>query len=355
MTDSQFERPDLPNLISTIRSDLMTRLGQDALLRRMDSEVYARVMAAAVHTLYGYIDYLAKNMLPDLCDEDWLYRHGSIKRCPRKQATFAAGYIRWSGLPGSPQLPSGTIIVRDDQVEFVTTQPGVATGGVLRVPVVSSEPGSQGNTADGVAMRLVAPVDGLPSTGYADKISGGSDTEALEAWRARVIERYYYIPQGGADPDYQIWAKEIAGIERAWTFRNWSGAGTVGVMVATGSATQPTPSEEKVQEVKRHILPLAPVAGAGLFIFAAAPKAVPMTISLAKDTPAIRAAVTEELNSLMLRDGKPNGKLYISRISEAISLASGEVAHRLVSPSADIQIGTSELPVVGSINWTTYG
>lgn len=46
--------------------------------------LYARVQAVAIHTLYGYIDYLARNILPDLADEDWLTKHGNIKRCPQK-------------------------------------------------------------------------------------------------------------------------------------------------------------------------------------------------------------------------------------------------------------------------------
>jgi hypothetical protein len=45
--------------------------------------------------------------------------------------------------------------------------------------------------------------------------------KSFETWRARVMERYYWIPQGGADPDYVIWAKEIAGITRAWTLRHY--------------------------------------------------------------------------------------------------------------------------------------
>lgn len=46
MADSQFYRPGLPQLISMIRSDLLTRFEQDTLLRRMDAEVYARVSDA---------------------------------------------------------------------------------------------------------------------------------------------------------------------------------------------------------------------------------------------------------------------------------------------------------------------
>lgn len=120
MADSQFARPELPQLIATIRSDLLTRFQQDVVLRRMDAEVYSRVQAAAVHTLYGYIDYLARNMLPDMCDEDWLYRHARIKRCPRKNAVSAKGFARWDGIAGTPEIPAGTQIQRDDQVTFTT-------------------------------------------------------------------------------------------------------------------------------------------------------------------------------------------------------------------------------------------
>ncbi|HAZ8269229.1 TPA: baseplate J/gp47 family protein [Citrobacter koseri] len=354
MADSQFARPELPQLIATIRSDLLTRFQQDVVLRRMDAEVYARVQAAAVHTLYGYLDYLARNMLPDLCDEDWLYRHARIKRCPRKDAVAASGFVRWDGLGGTPTLPAGTQIQRDDQITFTTTQTVRASGGLLRVPVVADVAGTAGNTDDGTALRLGTPVSGIPSTGYADTLNGGDDVEELETWRARVMERYYWIPQGGADPDYVIWAKEIAGITRAWTFRHYQGIGTVGVMVATSDPANPAPGDDVVQAVREHILPRAPVAGSGLFVFAAAEKAIPVTIALAKDTPEIRTAVTAELNSLMLRDGQPSGKVYVSRISEAISLATDEVAHQLRAPTVDVVLGQTELPVLGDITWETY-
>lgn len=312
------------------------------------------VQAAAVHTLYGYIDYLARNMLPDMCDEDWLYRHARIKRCPRKNAVSAKGFARWDGIAGTPEIPAGTQIQRDDQVTFTTLQTVKASGGLLRVPVIADVAGTAGNTDDGTALRLGTPITGIPSTGYADTLTGGADTEELETWRARVMERYYWIPQGGADPDYVIWAKEIAGITRAWTFRHYKGTGTVGVMVATSNPVNPAPGDELVKAVRDHILPLAPVAGGGLFVFAATEKSIPVTIALAKDTPEIRTAIIAELNALMLRDGAPSGKIYVSRISEAISLATGEVAHQLRVPAADVVLGKTELPVLGNITWATY-
>lgn len=98
MADSEFQRPTLAENISMLRNDLFARLDVSDTLRRMDEDVRAKVYAAALHTVYGYIDYLAMNILPDLCDESWLARHAAMKRCPRKGATAASGYMRWEGV-----------------------------------------------------------------------------------------------------------------------------------------------------------------------------------------------------------------------------------------------------------------
>jgi len=355
MADSGFTRPTLPQLITAVRSDILTRLAADttlAVLRRTDAEVYGRVQAAAVHTVYGYIDYLARNLLPDLADEEWLTRHANMKRCPRKAATTAAGYARWAVATAGITIPAGVTIQRDDLVSFTTSAAATSAGGVLRVPVVCDTAGATGNTDDGLAMRLVSPITGLTSAGVADSIKGGADVEDLELWRSRLIERWYWTPQGGADGDYEVWAKEVAGITRAWTYRHWSGRGTVGVMVANSDLINPVPDPATVAAVQAYIEPLAPVAGADIYVFAPTPHTVNFQIRLSPDTTAVRYAVEAELRSMMLRDGGPESVLKPSRISEAISIATGEYSHTLVSPYADITISKGELGVVGTILWT---
>jgi len=358
MTDSGFSRQTLPQLITTIRSDILTRLAADstlAELRRTDAEVYARVQAAAVHTVYGYIDYLARNMLPDQADEDWLERHGTLKRCPRKSATAAAGFVRWSGATAGITLAAGVTIQRDDGVTFTTTEAAtVSDAGILRVPVTCDETGTTGNTDDGISMRLASPVTGLSSTAAADTITGGTATEDLEEWRARIMERWYYIPQSGADSDYVRWAKEVSGVSRAWTYRHYSGTGTVGVMLATNDPENPAPDQSIVDATREYILPLAPVAGAGLFVFAVTEQIIDLEIAIIKDTEATRASVIAEINDFFLRDGEPDSVMYKSRLSEAISNATGENAHALITPTDDITINPYSLPVLGEITWSSY-
>lgn len=204
----------------------------------------------------------------------------------------------------------------------------------------------------GIGSILVTPVNGLPSSGVADTLTGGFDTEELETWRARVIERYYWTPQGGADGDYVVWAKEVPGITRAWTYRHWMGTGTVGVMIASSDLINPIPEESTETAARQHIGPLAPVAGSDLYVFRPVAHTVDFHIRVTPDTPEIRAAITAELRSFLLRDGYPQGELKVSRISEAISGANGEYSHQLLAPADNISIAKNELAVLGTISWT---
>ena len=199
MADSEFQRPTLAENISMLRNDLFARLDVSDTLRRMDEDVRAKVYAAALHTVYGYIDYLAMNMLPDLCDESWLARHAAMKRCPRKGATVASGYMRWEGVSDGLKVTAGSVIQRDDLVQYTTTDDAISSGGVLRVPIACSSAGAVGNADDGTALILVTPVNGLPSSGVADTLTGGFDTEELEtvaqihSWFLEKVNRMIYL------------------------------------------------------------------------------------------------------------------------------------------------------------------
>lgn len=352
MAESEFQRPTLTENISMLRTDLFAMLDISDTLRRMDEDVRAKVYAAALHTVYGYIDYLAINMLPDKCNEEWLARHAVMKRCPRKAATAAAGYMRWDGVSNGITVTEGSVIQRDDLVQYTATASATSAGGVLRVPIICSDAGSSGNLDDGDSLWLVTPISGLPSVGMADSLTGGFDTEALESWRARVLERYYWTPLGGADGDYIVWAKEVAGVTRAWPYRHWLGTGTVGVMIAGSDPVNPIPDEATVAAVQAHLEPLAPVAGSDLYVFAPLPQAIDFSIRLTPDTDAVRAAVTAELRAFLMRDGYPQGELALSRINEAISIATGEYSHQLLLPTDNIPIARNALAVLGDVQWT---
>lgn len=352
---SEFSRPTLPDLITTIRNDLYARLAVDdelISLRRNDPEVYGRVIAGATHILLGYIENMAKNILPDQADENWLIRHGNMKRCYRKQPTSAVGYIRFD------EVSDGIIIRKDqkvrrqvDQCMYTVTQTTTSANNILRVPVICDELGKKGNCDDGTSMSLISPVTELSSTCYADSIKSGSDVEDIETFRKRVIDRWYYTPQCGADQDYVQWAKEVSGVTRAWCYRHWAGTGSVGLMVANSDPVNPILDNTTIQNIKKHIEPLAPVAGSRLIVFSPLPKPIDFKIIVTPDNPEIRYQIEAELKEFLLREGRPQSTLFRSRISEVISSSFGEYSHELMYPNKNIFIEKNEVAVLGNIEW----
>ncbi|MGL5800964.1 MAG: baseplate J/gp47 family protein [Plesiomonas sp.] len=347
-------RPTLPQLINQVRADLLSRMDQDDVLRRSDAEVFARTYAAAAHTLYGYIAYLEKNILPDLADEAWLQRHAAMKKCPRKLPTPSAGFVRWEGVPNGMRIEVGTIVQNQDNglLQFEITAPAISSGGVLRAPLQCLSAGKETNIDDGRQLMLIIPVDGLSSSAVADSILGGSDIEDVDAWRSRVIDRWYYMPQGGADHDYVTWAEEVPGITKAWSYRNWMGAGTVGIACVDYGSDTVAPPPATLNVAKSHIEPKAPVAGTELYVFAPSIKYVAHRVRVTPDTPAVRAAVESELKAFYVREGYPQNTIEISRLREAISSANGEYKHELVSPVESFALKRAEIALPGQTSWT---
>lgn len=125
-------------------------------------------------------------------------------------------------------------------------------------------------------------------------------------------------------------------------------------MVASDDVDHPALTQEILTKVREHILPLAPVAGSGLTIFPVTAKTVAISIALSTDTPEMRAAVIAEIKAFLQREGEPGSKLFLSRLAEAISLAAGEIAHRLIAPTADIELANTEVLVLGEVTWVKY-
>lgn len=68
--------------------------------------------------------------------------------------------MRWDGVTNG-LVSAGSVIQRDDLVQYIVQADATSAGGVLRVPVVCSMTGITGNMDDGEALSLVTPVNGL--------------------------------------------------------------------------------------------------------------------------------------------------------------------------------------------------
>jgi uncharacterized phage protein gp47/JayE len=345
-------RPTLKDLVDRVVTDIESRLpGSDARLRRSNLAVLARVIAAAAHGLYGFLVNIARQVIIDTADGDYLERWAAIWGIARTVAVAAAGEVSVTGTTGAV-VPAGTELQRSDGARFISTADATLVAGAATLPVQASEPGAAGNTAAGSQLLLTTAIAGVTSATMVlgDGLIGGADTESDDALRARLLFRIRRPPQGGAASDYEAWAKEVPGVTRVWVFPLYLGAGTVGVFFVRDNDPDLIPDAGEVTAVADYIEPRRPVTAA-VTVLAPTPLPVDFTLQVIPDTAAVRAAVEAELEDLFRREASPGGTVLISRIREAISIAAGESDHVLTAPVANVAAGPGEMAVLGAITW----
>jgi uncharacterized phage protein gp47/JayE len=223
-----YSRPTLAELVTRTRADLVSRLSADDILRRADADVYARVLAGLAHGLYGYVDYLANQIIYDTAEAEFLARWASIWGVTRKPAAVAAGSVTFAVAAGAV-IPSGTLLQALDGVQYQTTADATISVPSATAPVAALVAAAAGNRTAGQTLTLVSPVAGVQSSATAGDLVGGADLESDDDLRARLIDRIQQPPQGGDAHDYVTWALEVAGVTRAWCFPLELGEGTVTV------------------------------------------------------------------------------------------------------------------------------
>lgn len=347
-----FARPTLVELIERAASDIETQLpGTDARLRRSNLGVIARVHAGGTHGLYGFLDFMAKQLMPDTAETTFLERHANVYGLTRTPAEYANGNVTLPGLNGAV-VPAGRALQRADGAVFFSTADATVAGGLATVGVIADEPGSAGNANAGVAMTLAEPVEGVESAGVVASggLVGGADAETDAALRARLLGRIQSPPNGGSASDYVAWALQVPGVTRAWVYPLELGVGTVVVRFVRDNDVSFIPDGGEVAAVQSHIDVLRPVCAQ---VTVAAPTAVPLalTIELTPDTTAVRNAVQAELADLLKREAAPGATILLSHIREVISLAAGETNHVLTVPSADVTHTSAQIATLGTITW----
>lgn len=353
-----FVRPTLAELIDRVRGDLRGRLEiEGPLLRRAVVDVLGSVWGGAVHTLYGFLDWLAKQLHGHSAEREQLLRKAAMYGITPAPATFATGNVTAIGTPGSP-IPIDTILRLDDSTAYrVTTGQAIDVSGLATLPVVAVLAGSAANLPEDASLTFESPIAGVNATATVavDGIAGGEEEEGTEELRDRYLLRLREPPTGGSDQDYEAWALAVPGVTRAWVYPHELGLGTVVVRFVLDGETDIFPDAGAVAAVQAKLdaerlttdepTALAPTA-----------LAVNFTLHVVPDNADTRAAVAAELADLLVRvaapgDGAGRGTVLLSQARTAIGIAAGVTDYTLTVPAADVVPGIGELPKVGTITW----
>lgn len=363
-----FERPSLDDLKNRAETDIKGGLGIVNVLRRSFIKVISRAVAGLSHLLYGFLDFIAKQVFPDSAEVEFLERWASIWGITRNEATFAELNI---GIvfTGSGTVPANTLYQREDGVQY-TLDAEVTSGIAQTLPgkVIAVVAGSDGNLADASVISLLSPIANVENDSSVTSTEvEGEDTELDESLRSRLLDRMQNPPLGGSANDYLQVVKAVPGVTRAWVLPLNQGAGTVDVSFVEDDDVPITPDAPKIQEVVDAIDAFKPVT-ALTTVFAPTLGPTTFNISIKPNNATVQQAIIDELDDIFLADANLvgayknasenfDGKILLSKIRTAIGTAQ-DLEDYVINTidggaPADPQASAGELLTLGTITWQT--
>ena len=356
--------------------DYITGKLREALIPNDVPRVLADANAGNAHLNLQYLDWLARQLLPDTAEQQFLDKWANILlvnadgSIGRQAATYSSGTATiMASVAGAP-LPAGSILTALSGSTSVQLQVvnETAIGAVpTSFPVRSLTAGAISNLQAGTPLTLAIAVPGInSSTAAVVSLTGGSDEETDDELRARVLFRLRKPPMGGDADDYVAWAKDVPGVTRAWASPMEMGVGTMtlrfmmdDLRATPNPMTSGFPLAADVASVQAYLDSVRPVTVAELYVLPPIPQPVSLTISnLSKNTPATWAAITTSVAAMILRKARPataqNGvrvpaqTIFSEWVSSAISAAAGVRSFDL-SMADQVMPNSGCIGVLGSI------
>jgi uncharacterized phage protein gp47/JayE len=354
--------PTLKTVRSLVRDAIRGNLpGADASIPNSVLRVMSDAMGALCHLTLQYVDWLARQLMPDTAETEWLDRHGDIwltnadGSTGRKLPTLAQGTVTFTGTTGAV-VPIGTQLTYGTNVSYETIELEVTIGaGPSEGTVRALDPGTIGNRIDGDTLGVSVPPVNVDAAATVIRVDGGTDEETDDELRLRVLERIRAPPMGGDAEDYINWALRVPGVTRAWSYPLEQGIGTVTVrfmMDDLRAENDGFPLPDDVETVRNYLNTVRPVAVKDFFAEAPIPYPIDVHISyLNVDNQATHGAIEESLLDEFYVRQKPGQTWYRAWTDEGVMSAANVVAYDLVGDDQAMP-SSGYMPVLGEI---TYG
>jgi uncharacterized phage protein gp47/JayE len=353
--------PTLKQTRTLTRDYVLSQLGAVAMIPNSVLRIMSDAMAGLTHLTFLYLDWLAKQLLPDTAEREWLDRHGIIwlenadGSKGRKVATFSSGTIEFDGISGTI-IPVGTLLVGANGVSYQTvTEAEINLSGLSNAEAVALTAGLSGNLPQGTTLNVSNPIVGLNGAVCFDDMSGGVDAENDDQLRERILQRIQNPPMGGSQADYVRWAMAVPGVTRAWANQE-IGPGTMTVRFLMDDLYPDNyglPTEDDVIVVTDYINSKRPVTVYDCFAFGPILEFYDITISeLTTDDATTRARIEASIKDMEFKRSKPGQTMYRSWVDEAISQAVGEENHELIFETLEMPF-PAHMPILGTVLYDT--
>lgn len=317
-----------------------------------DSDNYIRgsATASAVHGLYHYQNWIARQILPGTADPEYLEQHAALRGMRLKEATKADGTVTLAATADDvPAFGAGLSVVymhADESTGQETPLSIVATQGWEGGPapeggiVLACEAAQTGSfpSLESAAVALQSAPDGVSSEAVA-AIHGGTNAETHDELLARLLFRMQNPPGGGTASDYVLWAMEVPGVSWAKCYPLRRGIGTVDVVILT---TGGVPGPQLVASAQGHVDAKRPVTCPDCMVFAPSVTLVDISARArlmagsGTTLPLIAPTAQKELDARYFSALYPGDNFLVNRALAVLIGVSGVEDASFVTPAANI-------------------
>lgn len=342
--------PTRSEILARVLADFRVETESDPLRRSPERALCVALMGQS-RGLYGVLEWLLRQLDPTTSDDIIFWRWAAIHGVFQKPATQWQGIGIAEGTEGT-LIPGGSALTRPDGQEYTTIADATITEeGAVEIMLLATSPGA--NAALEGEATFSSPIPGVePVVEITTTTIAGADVESREEAQDRFLFEMANQPSGGGPGDYERWAKEVAGVTRAWEFPLHDGPNTVGVaFVRDNDVGTNIPDSGERAQVQTYLESKAPITASPV-VLTLTPLEVDIEISLLNpDTTAVRNAIQASLEDFFSRNARPGATLPLSQINAAISAAPGEVSHVLTEPIFAPVATELQMPVLGTVSY----
>lgn len=250
---------------------------------------------------------------------------------------------------------------------LITTTPATpATGTLLMdydgvsIEIESIDKGQEVNALGGSELTVATPISGVDTSFVQfDELTGGTDEETDEDFRARAIEKKQNPNVAFNVAEIITQAKKVAGVTRVWVNEITPAIGQVTIYFTRDNDDDQIPSSSEVSAVKTSILlrKYAVTDDSDVIVSAPTPISVPITFSsLSPNTTEMRNAITLSLQDFFktqTNEGENLPKTQLeSIIYQTVDNSGNTPIFTLSAPAGDTAISAGELPILGLITYS---
>ena len=308
-----------------------------------DSAVRLYALAAELQSLLMQADWVLDQSFPQTAQGTYLDYHAETRGITRAAAEKAVGTLRFAAadkVTATCPIEKGAVCMTAEGVRFETTEDAaIAVGSQWAdVPAQAVEAGAGGNVIAGTVTLLSAMPVGVVQCTNPTAFSGGCDAESDEALRGRVLASYQRLPNGANAAYYEQEAMRYPGVAAAKAVGRARGIGTVNVVIATHAGV---PDAALLAAVETDLQKKREIA-VDVKVLAPAVETVAVTAAL-KAAPGYTFAEAKAGAQSALEALFTGGLLTLLCGVEGV-----ENVH-LTAPAADVAVGSTELPMLGTV------